>query len=111
MQVMPMEINNNALVWVIVGVVAVVLLALLLGGGTGNYGVMGYGMMGFPMVFGGLFMLLFWGAAIWFVVALLSSSHSNRKDDSDPLTILKGRYAKGEVTRKEFEEMKKGIQG
>src|SRR3989338_8758084 len=96
-----MEENKNLWVWVLV---AVALLFLF-----GSFGIGGYGMIGFGMGFGFLFMLLFWGLIIWLIVTLINSAQSNKKDDSDPLTILKKRFAKGEITKKQFEEMKKGI--
>jgi len=91
--------NKNIWVWAL----AAVTLFLLFGG----FGMGGYGMMGFGMGFGFLFMLLFWGAIIWLVITLISSAQSNKKDNSDSLTILKKRFAKGEITKKQFEEMKK----
>jgi hypothetical protein len=33
-----------------------------------------------------------------------------KKDDDDPITILKKRYAKGEISKEEFEEMKKTLE-
>ena len=97
-----MEKDKNTLLLILIG--AVLLLFLLAGFGMG-----GYGMMGFGMGFGFLFMLLFWGAVIWLVVTLINSTQSNKKDDSDPITILKKRFAKGEITKKEFEKMKKEV--
>ena len=96
-----MEENKNVWVWAL----AVVALLFLFG----SFGIGGYGMIGFGMGFGFLFMLLFWGLIIWLIVTLINSAQSNKKDDSDPLTILKKRFAKGEITKKQFEEMKKGI--
>jgi len=32
------------------------------------------------------------------------------KSDIDPLQILKGRYAKGEITKEDFEKMKKDLE-
>ena len=32
------------------------------------------------------------------------------KKDEDPLTILKKRYAKGEISKEEYEEMKKTLE-
>src|SRR3989344_1312719 len=96
-----MEENKNVWVWILA---AVALLFLF-----GSLGMGGYGMMGFGMGFGFFFMLLFWGLIIWLIVTLINSAQSNKKDDSDPLTILKKRFAKGEITKKQFEEMKKGI--
>jgi len=89
-------------------IIIAVLLALLLVFSF-SWGFGGYGMMGFGMGFGFIFMLIFWGAIIWIIVTLINSAQSNKKDDSDSLTILKKRFAKGEITKKQFEEMKKRI--
>ena len=81
-------------------------------GGTkgGGNSMMGYGWGGFG--FGWIFMVLFWGLIILGVVALfryLGVSGNTTKNDKNPLDILKERYAKGEVDKKEFEEMKKDL--
>src|SRR3989338_252731 len=96
-----MEKDKNTLVWIFIAVIVALFL-------IGSFGMGGYGMMGFGMGFGFIFMLLFWGLIIWFIVTLINASQSN-KNDSDSLTILKKRYAKGEITKKQFEEMKKEL--
>ena len=95
-----MEENKNVWVWVLV---AVALLFLF-----GSFGMGGYGMMGFGMGFGFILMLLFWGALIWLVVTLISTSQSGKKEEY-PLNILKKRYASGEISKKQYEEMKKEL--
>jgi putative membrane protein len=84
------------------------------GGGYGyGPGVMhwGYGMMGW---FGPIFMLVFWVliiiAAVYIIkwIAGLSQSETFKTSEA-PLDILKKRYAKGEITKAEFEEMKKDV--
>src|SRR3989339_2213761 len=95
-----MEENKNVWVWVLA---AVALLFLF-----GSFGMGGYGMMGFGMGFGFIFMLLFWGLIIWLIITLINASQSN-KTEPDSLTILKRRYASGEITKKEFETMTKEI--
>lgn len=96
-----MEQNKSVWVWVLV---AVALLFLF-----GSFGMGGYGMMGYGMGFGFIFMLIFWGLIIWIVVALINARQFNKNDNLDSLTILKRRYAKGEITKKQFEEMKKEL--
>jgi putative membrane protein len=89
-------------------------------GGYGGYGGwgMGPGMMGYWGAgwWGFLPMLLFWGVIIAAVVLLIrwlaQGSGRNRSgftNDSRALETLKERFARGEITKAEFEEMKKVI--
>ncbi len=57
--------------------------------------------------FGGLFMFLFWGIIICAIVLLLRNNHGHKGDRS--LEIIKERYAKGEITKEQFELMKKDL--
>ncbi len=67
--------------------------------------------MGFMWIGGVLVMVLF----IWFLVTWLgspgysgpSSPHPYR--EKSPLDILKKRYAKGEITKEEFDKMRKDL--
>ena len=51
------------------------------------------------------------GLVIWGVIALVrrTSSTSNTSQKSNPLEIAKERYARGEITKEEFEQIKKDI--
>lgn len=97
-----MEKDKNLLISVIIG--AIVLLSLL-----GGLGMGGYGMMGFGMGFGFIFMLLFWGLIIWLIVTLVNANQASKTESEDSLTILKKRYALGEITKKQYGEMKKEL--
>ncbi len=67
--------------------------------------------MGWWMVFGGVWMLIFWGGLIalivWGITKLTGRSDSAPK--RDPLGVAKERYAKGEISREEFEQIKKDL--
>jgi putative membrane protein len=47
---------------------------------------------------------------VWFIVNQFNKNkqHTNNTDET-PLDILKKRYAKGEITKDHFEEMKKEL--
>lgn len=74
-----------------------------------NYGGWGAGnMMGF--FGGGIIMIAFWVLLIFFVVWIVREfSGRNSRSDSRALDILKERYAKGEISKEEFEAKKKDI--
>ena len=67
------------------------------------------------MFFGGFGLFgLFWDIlVIWLVIAILSRVFGHRghfRLKPRSLEILKRRYAKGKITKKQFEEMKKDIE-
>ncbi|MFH0804008.1 MAG: SHOCT domain-containing protein [Candidatus Zambryskibacteria bacterium] len=78
-----------------------------------NYGGWGAGsMMGW--FGGGLMMVVFWVLLVIFIVWLVrevSGKNYRSGSKSDALDILKERYAKGEIDKKEFEEKKKDLAG
>jgi putative membrane protein len=62
----------------------------------------------------GVGMLLFWGLLIVGVVMLVkcsmgSGSCGKRKQEKSALDILKERYARGEIRREEFDQMKRDL--
>jgi len=68
----------------------------------------GWGMGGF----GWLFMVVFWGLVIVGIVflirAVLGSEKTGEKTET-AIDVLKKRYARGEISKEEFEEKKKDL--
>ena len=66
--------------------------------------------------FGGILMwVIFLALAIFIAYIFVSQSrksgHGGQPPKETPLDILKKRYAKGEITKEEFESMKKNLNG
>jgi len=81
----------------------------------GNY----FGSVGWGGGLGWIFMILFWGLIIWafftFIQSLTNKNCcdkeqvSSEKKESSALDVLKERYAKGEITKEEFDKVKKDL--
>ncbi len=67
--------------------------------------------LGWWIIFGGLFMVIFWGGLIalivWTIIKLNRRGEATQKHS--PLDVAKERYAEGEISREEFEQLKKDL--
>lgn len=117
----------------IVGIVIVVVLAVLLLGGAGMMGLGGFGMMGGYGPYGGMMggygaqdvglyplgavlSLVFWGLIIGGVALLVVwlVRNTGRASGGTPsgdaaLEILKTRYARGEITKEQFDTIRRDL--
>lgn len=71
--------------------------------------MMQWGNYSWGMGFGWIFMVLFWvlvAAVVVYVVKLVAGGKGSEGTGTSALDILKKRYAKGEISKEEFERMK-----
>lgn len=119
----------------VMGIVLLIVLVILLLGGAGAMGFGGFGMMG-PGMMGGyggmmrgfgapgfayspvgsILMLIFWAFIITGIVLLIvwvarNAGRGTRSTSSSnsALEILQTRYAKGEITKDQYEEMRRAL--
>ncbi|MBI2166016.1 MAG: SHOCT domain-containing protein [Chloroflexi bacterium] len=64
------------------------------------------------MTLGWVGMLLFWGSTIWLIVWSVSrfTGSQGGSGGATPLDIAKARYARGEISKEQFEDLKKTLQ-
>lgn len=80
--------------------------------GSDRYGPMHGPGDGWPMMhygYGGWFMSLLFVIVIVIAFYLIMQSHRDRTVWETPLEILKKRYAKGEITKEEYDRMKQDL--
>lgn len=77
---------------------------------VGYMGDYGYGMMGYGgMLFGLLFWILIIVIAYLLIKRLLEQDKSRSGEEKSALDIARERYAKGEITAEEFDEIKRRL--
>jgi putative membrane protein len=80
---------------------------------------MGHGMigwnMGWGMGLGWIVMIAFWVLVVFGIVALVrwlsGQGQPNNRPSESAIEILQGRYARGEITEKDFRMMKNNLRG
>ncbi|UCH43896.1 MAG: SHOCT domain-containing protein [Dehalococcoidales bacterium] len=67
--------------------------------------------MGWWIGFGGIWMIIFWAGLIALVVWGITklSKREGSTQGRNPTDVIKERYARGEISREEFEQMKKDL--
>jgi len=64
--------------------------------------------MGWWMLFGAILFMLFWVSMFW--LFLQAGWRNGRPDQDDsPLQIAKRRYARGEISKDQFEELRRDL--
>ncbi len=71
--------------------------------------------MGWWMLFGGMWMLAFWGLVVWLIVWGVGRLNSSGRGDRHEITesamdIAKKRLARGEITKEQFDQLKKSLE-
>lgn len=73
-------------------------------------------MMGYGMGFGNIWMIIFWiviiAIGIWALASLFprAGDSTSTKSENDALTILKQRYARGELSKEEYQSIRHDLE-
>lgn len=95
--------NKDSTIWILIALFVLIII-LFSGGGMMMSGA------GFGMGSGIILMVLFWGAVIWLVISLISNvTKRSGETFESAISILKKRYAKGEITKEQYHEMEKEL--
>jgi putative membrane protein len=65
--------------------------------------------MGWWMLFGSVWFVFLWVAMIWLIARLMGPRDEGRGREDSAIEIARRRYARGEITREEFEQIRRDL--
>jgi putative membrane protein len=65
--------------------------------------------MGWWMLIGSVWFVLFWVVIIWVLARVLGWRNGAREHDESAIEIARRRYARGEISRDEFEQIRRDL--
>ena len=114
--------SKNVKIALIIGgtILGIIIVLSIVSGAMYGWPYGGWGMMGPGMMagFGWMWLMpvlgiVFLGLIIWAIVASVRSSNGSKGSDSSKadsaLEVLKNRYARGEISKEEYEEKRKDL--
>jgi len=109
--------GRDVAITVAVVVLIILLLGLLAGGGMMGAGMMGYGAYFFSPLWG-ILTLVLWILVIVGIVLLVAwllrrrpaTARGPDTGSTNALDLLRERYARGEITREEYEQMRRDLE-
>lgn len=69
--------------------------------------------MGWWMLLGSIWFVVFWGLVIWAIVSVFGRGERGSAvgGGETPLEIAKRRYAQGEISRDQFDQLRRDLSG
>lgn len=68
--------------------------------------------MGWWMLFGSIWFVVFWGLIIWAIVSLVNRpERGGATGGESALDVASKRYARGEINREQFEQIRRDLSG
>ena len=65
--------------------------------------------MGWWMLFGSVWFVFFWIAIIWLFIRSVGTPHEGGSRDASAIEIARRRYARGEISREEFDQIRRDL--
>jgi putative membrane protein len=65
--------------------------------------------MGWWMALGSFWFVFFWALVIWAVVRITERDNHNQQSGESATEILRKRYARGEIDKEQFDQMRRDL--
>jgi putative membrane protein len=66
--------------------------------------------MGWWMVIGSVWMVFFWAAIVWLFYRFFARDESSGRSGESALDVARRRYAAGEISREQYEQLRRDLQ-